>query len=389
MRDPSTETEATYFDGWRVEVTKGSKVVLATGGRAMEYEEALRTALEKAYEGLDSLSVQGIVDLDLRAPLDAHIVWWCDEEGHTHASVVDGADLKLQVGRIAAIVTDASGQARLPTPAPVPPPHPSFRFFRRAQVTDDLFDAYRNAFLALESILSDIKPRLTGSDGRIEGERKWLTRALTEVHNAGTVDLNTLLTSSSTNPARKLVKQLWSQIRTALFHAKKGAPILSPLTAADRNTVLEALQTLRRLYLLLVDNHLGVRRSSSGVFAGFIMGNVLEMLDQAKCLATHDPKPYDDDQAAPRPGGADRMEMAVSQVIRAEPWLVELQAHANRPGTDSLTSLTSITLTTTDDQPLLAIMPDGHLRLDGIETLETRIRVRGSNHAQLKERFAT
>ena len=390
LRDPSTETEATYFDGWRVAISKGSKVVVATGGRASGYEEALRTSLAKAYEGLDAFSVQGLVDLDLREPLDVHVVWWPDEKARSHVAVVEGSELKLHVGRPTAVVTEASGQGRLPTPAPTPAPHPSFRFFRRAQVTDDLFDAYRNAFLALESILSDIVPRLVGQDGRLEGEKKWLLRALQSVHTSGRIDLNTLLPSSSTNPARRLIKQLWTQVRTALFHAKKGAPALSSMDAADRSTVIEALRTLRKLYLALVQAHLGLTRSSSGVSPGFIMGNIKAMLDQTKCYATDDSTPFDPDQSVPNPAGGYLVEMVVTQIARIDPWVVELRAQAEAPQIDQLTSIASILLTKTDaNEPLQTIMPDGRLLIDGIEVLEARIRTRGSNHAQLKERFAS
>jgi len=212
---------------------------------------------------------------------------------------------------------------------------------------------------------------------------------LKEVHSSGLVDLNNLLQSSSANLARRLVKQLWTRVRTALFHAKKGAPVLSPMNAADRSTVLEALRTLRNLYLALVQAHLGSRRSSSGVFAGFIMGNVKAMLEQAKCYATDDATPFDHDQTIPNPAGGHLAEMVVTEITRTEPWIVELRANAETPENDSLASLASIILTTNDDKPLQAIMPDGRLLLDGIDVFETRIRTRGSNHAQLKERFAS
>lgn len=389
LQAPSTVGEATYFDNWRVEISEGSQVVMATGGGASTYDESLGSSLQKAYEGLDALSVQGLVDLDLKAPLDAHVVWWCDKGGTTHAALVEEVELRMQVGRITLVATEASGQALLPTPPPTLAPHPSFRFFRRAQVTDDLFDAYRNAFLALEAILSDIVPRLRGADGGLEGEQKWLLRALREVHNSGLVDLNKLLPTASANPAQRLVKQLWTQVRTALFHAKKNAPILSPANADDRDQVLGALMTLRQLFLALVEAHLGLRRSSSGVYAGFITPNMQSTFEQAECYATDDPTPIEPDRSVPNPAGGRLAKMSITQVDRIEPWVVELRAHVDAPAMDALTCLASIVLTSNEEQPLLAIAPDGQLLLDGIDVFETRIRNRATNHAQLKERFAS
>jgi hypothetical protein len=40
----------------------------------------------------------------------------------------------------------------------MPEHHIGFRFFRLAQVTDDLYDAYRNMYLAFEVLLSSRVP---------------------------------------------------------------------------------------------------------------------------------------------------------------------------------------------------------------------------------------
>ena len=59
--------------------------------------------------------------------------------------------------------------------------HESFRYLRLSQATDDLFDAYRNAYLALESILSTITPQKSKGPGKAgESEGQWLKRALTK-----------------------------------------------------------------------------------------------------------------------------------------------------------------------------------------------------------------
>lgn len=49
------------------------------------------------------------------------------------------------------------------------------RHFRLSQTTSDLFDAFRNLYLALESLLSTIAPMRLHPDGRpAEGEGVWL-----------------------------------------------------------------------------------------------------------------------------------------------------------------------------------------------------------------------
>jgi hypothetical protein len=55
-----------------------------------------------------------------------------------------------------------------------------------SEITDDLFDAFRNVYLALESLLNRLQPKTPG-----EREGPWLRRALTLVHE--TAGLETYL----------------------------------------------------------------------------------------------------------------------------------------------------------------------------------------------------
>ncbi len=75
-------------------------------------------------------------------------------------------------------MTDADGNLVPPVPTPPLAWHESLRYFRLSQTTDDLFDAYRNAYLALESILSSIAPQRTDAAGKVnEGESGYLKLA--------------------------------------------------------------------------------------------------------------------------------------------------------------------------------------------------------------------
>ena len=57
--------------------------------------------------------------------------------------------------------------------------HESMRYFRISQITTDMFDAFRNLYLALESLLSHIAPVRLRPNGRPdEGEGQWAKRAL-------------------------------------------------------------------------------------------------------------------------------------------------------------------------------------------------------------------
>lgn len=81
----------------------------------------------------------------------------------------------LPVLRIVSEVhTTFSGTVGGPPHPPCAAWHESMRFFRVSQTTDNRFDAFRNLYLALESILSKIAPVKSRANGRSdEGEGEW------------------------------------------------------------------------------------------------------------------------------------------------------------------------------------------------------------------------
>ena len=72
-----------------------------------------------------------------------------------------------------ATVRDAHGNI-VPHPPYVPPQHhAAYRYLRYSEAASNVFDAYRNMFLALESALDHIASKQQG-----EGETDWLGRGL-------------------------------------------------------------------------------------------------------------------------------------------------------------------------------------------------------------------
>ena len=167
-------------------------------------------------------------------------------------------------------VRDAAGNL-VTQPAPPPVPwHESFRYFRISQTTGDLFDAYRNLYLAVESLLSTIVPMRLNAVGRpAEREGEWLRRALTQIHPA-TVDLANYAVAGVANPVDAVFNDLYAGTRTQLFHSKAGRPILLPHTLSGRDSVLASLERLGRLYVDLARSALSLqRRGGVMTYAGF------------------------------------------------------------------------------------------------------------------------
>jgi hypothetical protein len=124
--------------------------------------------------------------------------------------------------------------------------HDSLRFYRMSQCARGLFDAYRNAYLALECILSDITPKREVRHYKRgkewvdrEEEMKWLMRAAK--------DLPAEVIPSGIDVMPTLQK-IYEEGRNPLFHAKIGESVYPP-----QSSQREEVQALfERLTLLLV-----------------------------------------------------------------------------------------------------------------------------------------
>jgi hypothetical protein len=193
LQDAARESELVEVDGWQVQATAEARFVVARGGSQDNYDDAFREALVHAQKGLDLMSLEGGNNLIIKNFDDDHLTWWSDASGMT-IRMVSLAPVRIDVPPVTIEVTDSAGNVvAQPEPKPLAW-HESFRYFRLSQTTDDLFDAYRNAYLALESVLSTIAPQQTNPAGKVtEREGDWFKRAL--------IESGTILSLASVVPA--------------------------------------------------------------------------------------------------------------------------------------------------------------------------------------------
>src|SRR6266545_3454599 len=223
---PPRASQVLGVDGWQVEVIAGFPAVIARGGIAASYEDAFQASLLQAQRGLDLMSMYGANNLVIKGIDEDHLVWWPEPDGLA-IRAVSLAPVSIDVPPVRVEVRDAQGNLKVQLPPPPPTWHESFRYFRLSQTTDDLFDSYRNLYLALESILDRMAPQIVNSSGKAgEREGQWFKRALGVAH--GKVDLGPYAPKGSTNPVEYLFNRLYVDTRTALFHAKSSRPSLLP-----------------------------------------------------------------------------------------------------------------------------------------------------------------
>jgi hypothetical protein len=250
---------------------KGSRalVVRLFDRRYSAIEAVLQESIQLAQEVLDHWAVKGVFARTLAAIGDGHIVWRKDSCSVVVCRIWTTARLNFAL-EIQGEVRDRDGKVVPPAVEVVPDWHPSFRFFRLGQATTDLVDAFRNYYLALESILSTIEPIAFRSNGKpAEGEKKWLDRALAKA--AEFVELGKYVDAIGEDPIDSLGSEIYTGARTSTFHAKNGAQVFLPHDDVTRSALRGSVVRLRRLYLDLAQAVLKFRFIGGGglAFAGF------------------------------------------------------------------------------------------------------------------------
>ena len=229
-------------DGHRVDIAENGwtlEVALNTPPR-----DLLTDGYTIAQRTLDLLAAEGFLVSDLHDPLREHSLWF-RQASRTVLRAVSTTRIAV-VMKTAAEVRDPTGAVR---PQPSRPPtrwHASHAYFRRSQATDSLHEAYRNLFLALESLLSEVYPWDFEA-----GEVAWLKAALKHVAEGYSLDLSPYVGGAGGNPYKRFVKQQYRARRCALFHAKLSEGPMLPGDIATRAELLDATRRLGQLYVRL------------------------------------------------------------------------------------------------------------------------------------------
>jgi hypothetical protein len=235
-RKLTTDISRPIAGGWSAFARSDGQDLIVSGpqGAAADYETALEDAISAAQEALDLIAAEGGPALTIEGAETGHTVWWTETRGIVLRDMAI-RDLGFSFSATAEVRDAAGNLVTQPAPPPVPW-HQSFRYFRISQTTGDLFDAYRNLYLAVESLLSTVVPMHLSTLGRpVEGEGAWLRRALTQIHPA-TVDLANYAVAGVANPVDAIFNDLYAGTRTQLFHSKAGRPILLPHTLSGRSS---------------------------------------------------------------------------------------------------------------------------------------------------------
>jgi len=252
LDEAPSENETVRVDqDWEVELEEGNRYVVARSPQSLDADTVLSPAHGAIQKALDFLSFQNEGDFTCRDVDEERIIWWRDGQSQ-HLRTVNVTGLGVATSAVA-VKTSGSGQQSTPAPSQ-PNWHESLRYFRLAQKTDDLFDAYRNTYLALEMILSYQDPQKSS-----EGERDWFERALRNAHKQLSLEK---FAPNQQKVVDSIVQQQYYDTRVKLFHSKQGRSKLLPHNDKHRRRVQEALDNLSSMTVHIMKNTLNIQRSS-------------------------------------------------------------------------------------------------------------------------------
>lgn len=309
LKKPAQGPGSVSLNGWVTTVVHRQKFVIICGpSSATDFEATFIESLNAANRGLDYLSVTGQADCSICEALDDSLIWWPDAARGgvvVRCQAVQPWGMKLSA---TIVQRDALGNVVPSPPPPTPMADDAFRFIRMARTSDDLFDSYRNLFLAFESLLSDIRPRqpraqkwwkrwrakipgahrnASAGNAGWEPEHRWFSDAL-DVAN-GLVPIAELTGLPRYRNHKKWIQnRMYSDQRSGLMHAKRGQRYLLPHDAEDRTELIEALGRLSDYSKKLVESHLHVRGQSSFVSLSRIALTSQQVLPQYPLVISDD-----------------------------------------------------------------------------------------------------
>lgn len=253
VKPPKTSYEL-YHNSAFFRISPDSNFCICTFKGAKSCEHSIILGSPLIQEFFDFMSIKGKEDLAIKESTDEYIAWWTTKN-KTNLAIVTTATLSFSAFSPTIIIKDINGNI-VPNTENMPAHFFGYRYFRLAQISDDLFDSYRNMYLAFESFLSSMYPK-----GR-EQEIVWLTNSLNNCYNA--LKLHQIV-PNGVNTVDYIIDTIYKNARLPLFHAKSGRLILLPSEERSRTIISTALSLLTKIVLRMIETWHNCNRNSSFV----------------------------------------------------------------------------------------------------------------------------
>jgi len=380
LRAPCQVSRSDEIDGWIVESVVGKSTIVARSPQALNRREAIAAGTENIQRYLDLLSYERFTVSELEGVGTGHVLLYARDNLRI-VEIMATSDLGMGVS-VTAAVYDYEGN-----PKPTPPRQPAvwtpaLRFYRLSQASSDLYEAYRNLWLGLETLLSTISAKRAE-----EGERKWLRRVLVEV--AARIDVRPLLPDSR-DLADYMLADQYERMRCYLFHAKPEDGMAAP-TLPDPESLALAYAQLIRIWRDIAHHLIGVRQGGIGVvtYEGFRALLFTPFASGLDVVYSDARVPAGNEDKQINPGGAVRIKLEnACYQDGAMPGLVSVSATLPMPAQGSLPELWRFGCEIGPEKVLFCVGGvEGGLGLSGIDQLDIQQVFRLKNASSPKVAF--
>jgi hypothetical protein len=223
---------------WLVTAKAGLEYICARSPRDLPFDVVRQEGMVALMEALDLFSVNLNQTSNLARPGDNLCVMY-QEKCRQMLRMTVTAESPMTV-HMAVRIHDKDGEMLPVVAPPVPPWHRSFRYYRLSQLAVDVYEAYRNLYLAFEALMASRYPR-----DEKEREGNWIRRCFHKIHLD--FDVSDLGPMGHRLPNEYLFGILYESTRCNLFHAQRIDAIL-PYYEVDAPKIHAAYQLLLNIW---------------------------------------------------------------------------------------------------------------------------------------------
>lgn len=371
-----------FENGATVTLPPSSQFVVVRDCLGDSAEAVERHGREAANRSIDLHYGQGGRPLLLAHKDNPSVLAWPTAAGQT-IRVVGRVQLSSRF-RARAEVRDGDGNLVIQPPPPPKTWYPSLRYYRVAEASTDLFDSFRNVYLALEALLSSVVPPEVKPNGTMEGDSAWLVRALRQV--GATVSLDPYAPGSSRAAHNAIHQELYVDLRTAMFHAKSGRLAWSPQDWETRALIAEARVRYARLFRALAAQFLDIGYPGGGMSRAFWESTFENQLSTHHAFVSNDPTPISAEPKglptlAPAGGAHLMLESRLADEVRGD-WRLGVLGTAASEEVVRAVGVVRRFGTMHDDELAMVECLQAPLSVAGSATTQIALVVEGRNYGQ-------
>ncbi|MCF8057199.1 MAG: hypothetical protein K9K37_11260 [Desulfocapsa sp.] len=363
-------------NGWVISGKKGHSHIVASTPVKLDFNNTKKSGVSAITQALDFICVQQNITTNISNPGD-NIICLYRESGLSVLSYTATFNLAISTN-LSTQRLDKYGNIKEEESAEEPKWHRSFRYYRLSQLAGDIYEAYRNLYLAFEVLAESCYPR-----GNNEREGAWVRRCFYEFHTS--YNLSSFSPEYHPKPSEYLFGVLYEHVRCKLFHSRSVDAIL-PFYEIDASKIKDSYECLMGVW-----RHIGKRvlyvSSAGGVitYQGYRTLTDKAFTDVVDVVVTADPSPVTHEDTLVSPNNYKTIKLGNCRYAgEVNPGMVSIEA--TETNVSQLPQIYRLSLTAKDNLIAVSYIASG-LCLEGVDRFRVRLNQRLIQGSQPKVEF--